>query len=357
MEIDNRRSNMELLRIVSILLIITFHCAYKSGFDFENGMSANKFIVKTFWMFGELGVNEFMLISGFFLIDGSFRIKKFIHLVMQVEFYSWASMVFHILWNGAINTMGWKEIILNFFPILSNRFWFFTAYILTYILSPYLNKFAKAMDKEMYRRFLATILVLYCVIPTVFGILHNDTETLFYYTRFLWMIIIYLLGAYIKSDVDCQVFLKDKAMLICTMSFMICILSIIVFDFFNSSILEKNGFPALEIAYFWHPNSLPMLLLSIGFFSLFLKMEIPNNKFINRIASTTLGIYLLHDGVLQTWLWETVFHCASYQNSPYLIFHIMKAVMMIFVIGVVVDLIWQWIERSTLNKIFSKERV
>lgn len=355
MKVEKRKSNIELLRILSILLIITFHCAYKSGFDFESGMSANKLSIKTFWMFGELGVNEFMLISGFFLIDGSFKIKKFIQLVAQVEFYHWGLMILYILWKRTIHDIGWKEMILNFFPIISNKYWFFTAYILIYILCPYINQFAKAMNREMYKRFLVTILVLYCVLPTIFGVIYNDTETLLYYTRFLWLMIIYLLGAYIKSAEAFQMFLKGRAMLMSILSFMVCVASIIIFDHFNC-ILEKNGFPALEIAYFWHPNSLPMLFLSIGLFSIFLKIEIPNSKLINRVASTTLGIYLLHDGVLQGWLWGTVFQCASYQESPYLVLHIMKAVIIVFVFGVVIDLIRQWIETSMLNKIFNKDK-
>lgn len=63
-----RKSNMELLRIISIFLIIVFHCAFKSGFNFELGFHVNKLIVKTCWMFGELGVNLFQLISGYFMV-------------------------------------------------------------------------------------------------------------------------------------------------------------------------------------------------------------------------------------------------------------------------------------------------
>ena len=55
---------LEILRIVSILLIISFHYAFKGEFDFSNHLTMNKMIVKTFYMFGELGVNCFVLKSG-----------------------------------------------------------------------------------------------------------------------------------------------------------------------------------------------------------------------------------------------------------------------------------------------------
>lgn len=34
-----RQSNIELLRIVSMFLIVIFHCAYKSDFEFESYLS------------------------------------------------------------------------------------------------------------------------------------------------------------------------------------------------------------------------------------------------------------------------------------------------------------------------------
>lgn len=82
-----RKSNIELLRIISMLLIIIFHCAYKSGFVFEEYFSMNKFLVKIFWMFGELGVNLFGLISGYHMIQGRFKHKKLILLTSEVFFY------------------------------------------------------------------------------------------------------------------------------------------------------------------------------------------------------------------------------------------------------------------------------
>ena len=70
-----RKSNIELLRIVAMLCIISFHYVYKSGYVFEN-LSVNSFIVKVFWFFGEFGVNLFILITGYFMVNGRFSLKK-----------------------------------------------------------------------------------------------------------------------------------------------------------------------------------------------------------------------------------------------------------------------------------------
>ena len=44
-----RQSNIELLRIISILLIISFHYVFKSGYVFEE-LNISSFIVKSFFM-------------------------------------------------------------------------------------------------------------------------------------------------------------------------------------------------------------------------------------------------------------------------------------------------------------------
>lgn len=60
-----RRSNMELLRIVAMFCIVCFHCSFKSAFVFDE-LTPNLFFVKALWYLGELGVNLFMLVTGFF---------------------------------------------------------------------------------------------------------------------------------------------------------------------------------------------------------------------------------------------------------------------------------------------------
>ncbi len=87
-----RKSNIELLRIIAIILIISFHYVFKSNFKFEE-LTINSFIVKSFYMFGELGVNLFILITGYFMVSGKFSIKKLICLILEVNFYHTLSII------------------------------------------------------------------------------------------------------------------------------------------------------------------------------------------------------------------------------------------------------------------------
>ena len=351
MKNKSRDSNMELLRIVSILLIISFHYVYKGGYIFSNHLTINKLIVKTFWLFGELGVNLFMLTTGYFLINGEFKIKKLIKLVLQVSFYYILTTIFACC-IGYINITDIKSAFLTLFPVTLNKYWFITAYIIIYIFSPYINKFAKSLDKISYKKLLLILLAIYCLIPTFFGLFFNSTEEMLYYNRLIWLTIIYLVGAYIKLHQIPKLSSSKNSITLSIASFGIMIFSILFIEKFDK-VFSAIG--TTEVAYVWTPNNILMFLLSLGIFHYFLYLKIKENKIINKISSTTLGIYLLHDGVLAYWFWNNVFNNSTHQKSPLLIMYILGTTFIIFVIGVGIDLIRQTIEKYTLDKLLKSK--
>lgn len=346
MQQEIRKSNMEILRILAILWIVGFHYCFKGGYHFT-GLSLNHVIVKTFWMFGEWGVNMFMLLTGFFMCEKTFRMKKLMNLLLQVQFYTilTAYLAYRL---GFFSIVGKKNWFLFFFPVITNRYWYVTAYVLIYILMPFINLFLQGMDQKTWKRFLVITLGLWCVIPTVFGIFYNGTEGFLYYNRFLWYVEMYCLGAYYKKY-GSELFPTKK---LCTLgiliSFGLLLLSII-------TIIWKRAFFAriglLEPAYFWPPNTILILILSITTFLWFEKTDIKNHWLINRLASTTLGIYMLHDGILVSWLWKVVFKNATHQESPFLLAHILFATLSIFIVGVGIDFIRQQLENIFWNTI------
>lgn len=348
-----RMSNIELLRIFSMFLIVVFHCAFKSGFAFEPSFSVNKFLVKLLWMFGELGVNLFALISGYFMINGRFQWKKLVLLIAQVLFYQ--AFTHLIAWKLGIfqGGGGFRDTFLRLFPVTLNWYWFITAYSIVYLLSPYLNIFLHALDQKLYRKFLATVLFLYSVIPTVFGFFYNSTETLLYYNRLIWLIIVYCAGAYIRMYPVPVIATGKRSATVALVAFGAIAGSILFIETFSKFFAHLG---TTEIAYFWPPNTVPMALLSLGVFGIFLHLDIGFSPGINKIASATLGIYLLHDnGVLTSWIWGTIGQCANYYGSPFLTVRILVFSSVIFLAGVAIDWIRQILEKYTLKKILDSK--
>ncbi len=348
---EMRRSNIELLRIVAMLLIISFHYVYKSGYTFDV-LNFNSFIVKTFYLFGELGVNIFFLITGYFMVDGKFSLKRLIKILLEVQFYN-LLMVLVASLLGLYKFKRIKDIFFLLFPITIGKFWFVTVYVYIYILAPYLNILINNMKKDEHKRLIIIALIICSIIPTLLGVFYNSSEAFPYFSRFIWGVVLYLVGSYIKRY-KLSFFEKKKNSIISALtSFSLMLLAIIVIYHFRG-FLSKMGLK--ELSYFWTPNSILMVILSLSLFYLFLKIDIKPNKFINKIASTTLGVYILHDGYFDYYIWQNVFHSATHLDSNFSIFYILISAFIVFTIACLIDLIRQMLDKC-LNKIIHHNKL
>ena len=337
---------MELPRIVAMFCIVCFHCSFKSAFIFDE-LTPNLFFVKALWYLGELGVNLFMLVTGFFLVRGRFKGSKFLLLLCQVLFY-WV-LTIGIAYALGIYTFpeAKRDFVLLFFPTLTGSYWYITAYVVIYALSPWINSFLKSIGQKQLIGFIAVLLLFYSITPTVFGFLGEEIEGMLSYTRLVWLFVIYVIGAYIALYPP-KFLKKIRAMVI------LCFVNLALMLLFIGLIATSPGFFAKfgveEWAVFWPPNTVPMVCLSIGVFGLFLNLRIANNRVINRIASATLGVYLLHDGVLQGYIWRTgVFHSSSLVDSAFLVPYILIACILVFSAGIAIDMMRQVLEGITVR--------
>ena len=64
-----RQSNIELLRILAMVMIVAHHFAVHSGLPIWSGHGANVFWAQFLCMQGKVGVDLFVLITGCFLVE------------------------------------------------------------------------------------------------------------------------------------------------------------------------------------------------------------------------------------------------------------------------------------------------
>ena len=95
------------------------------------------------------------------------------------------------------------------------------------------------------------------------------------------------------------------------------------------------------------------LLLGIGLFIIFLKVKIAYHPWINMIAFTTFGIYLLHDNKLFLHhMWNNIFETYQYYDSSLLPLYAICIVALIFIVGMVVDYMrLAFIEKPIMKRI------
>ena len=91
-----RQSNIELLRIIAMLMIIAHHFSVHGGFQYStDDLTINYLWINFIAIGGKIGVNIFVLISGYFLINAvGFNVNKLVKLWIQIFSYS---ILFYII--------------------------------------------------------------------------------------------------------------------------------------------------------------------------------------------------------------------------------------------------------------------
>ena len=165
--IADRDSNFELLRIVSMFMIIIHHFFCYGFYSFSLPYKIDDFILIIFQSGGKIGAALFIMITGYYMVYvEKIKIKKLIELECKALYYSIGIFLALLLFFN--RNFSLDEIIKTFFPNLSGVYWFFSGYFFIYVLSPYINKFIFSIDKKELRNFLVICFVFLMLIPSVF---------------------------------------------------------------------------------------------------------------------------------------------------------------------------------------------
>ena len=306
-----------------MVMIVAHHFAVHGGFVLNyHSLSLNQCWVQFLLMGGKIGVNIFILISGYFLIDSKkFNISKILKFIMQLLTYSLLTFAIGMLLH--IQPFNFKQLIRHCLPITFRLWWFASTYIVLYIISPYLNKFLNSLKRKEYKYYLLLCTFMWCLIPTL-------TSRSFESNNLIWFIYLYSLAGYIKKYYKSKN--GYKTLFRCFISTLVWIiltfLSTLIFDV----VALKVSFISKYTTYFFGMQKLPILMISASLFLGFLHMNMENNKIINSIASTTFGIYLIHDSYFgRNIIWLRLFKNSSFLNSNWLIPYSLFAIFTVFI--------------------------
>lgn len=336
-----RQSNFELLRIISMLMIVAHHFVVHGEFGFQAGVfSLSHIYLNIFSMGGKIGVNIFVLISAYFLLDSpSFRISKVIKLWAQIVFYSSLILIISFFYGSTkLNIFEFIiELIKSFFPVITGAWGFASAYFLLYLFSGFINKFIAAIDKKSYKLLLLIMTFFWCIIPS-FTIEQWNVQC----SELLWFIYLYLLMGYYrryKSNGKLAQMGAKSCILLSLAGGLITVLSVVVLSFIGSKIHYFENTPT----HFLKERSILMLLIAIFLFFGFTKISI-NSRVINVISSSTFGVFLIHDHKsVREFLWLNLFHSENYENLFYTILYSMIVVIIVFLACSAIDLIRQYL--------------
>lgn len=323
-----RNSSIEVLRIIAMLFIVLSHCCIHSEFNCESwAMGINALFVQ--WgRLGNLGVDIFVLISGYFWSQKEVKYQTLLKLFAQVWFYSVVlfivcKLVFHYQWTS------WIEIARAFFPILFGEYWFFNAYIVLLLLTPLLNFIPKNIDYLYYRKLVILLIVLWSIIPTVtiqYQNMYGDTLAQF--------VLLYLIGGYLRLYPSKILECRRKRELLTIISFGILFIS----TFMWQMIGEKSKLLENRVGFLYERNSIVVIGCAIGLFAIAIYSKPFYSKFINTIGVCTFGVYLIHDNpIVRKVLWLQLFRNRDYSMSNTLIPRIIASVFIVYSISTLIE--------------------
>jgi len=306
---------MEILRIAAMVLIVMHHYAFH-GFDTTAlPLMRDRFIVDWFNVGGKLGVNIFVLISAWFMCESTFTLRKLLKLEGEIRFYS----VFFLLITGLPSSF--QEGFHYFFPVLYGQNWFTTTFVYLMLLTPVLNQALHQINRMQLKYMIMGALILTCIFPIA-----GDTSSEM--NNMLFFILLYIIGGYLR------IYHRESNPERHLINAGILYILLIIFYIYKPAYMYSNSilaiWPAIELL-LWAVNRKPSY-----------------NKVINTIASTTFGIYLIHEHPkIKTLIWNS---CSQYYGTGYLILYAVISCALVFLVCSLIDLIRQY----TVEKLWVK---
>lgn len=279
MKLDKRSSNVELLRILLMLFIISSHILSYIC-DLQNSSSGSTYylgnLVSSFFI---VAVNCFVLISGYFGIK--FSISKIIKLEFQVLFYG--IIGFFLATISGLHVFNFKTDILYFVPVITRQYWFVSAYIALCLFCPLLNMTISKLTKSQMKIIIGVMIVLFYIIPIIDYSVNAPTLTMDSGYGIVNFICLYFIGRYIRLY-----YLNQWNHTVCGYIFSCLILflsnqimSILLGFYFNSFISYDTVF---------------CLSGAICLFLSFKRLNFHSN-IINKLATFCFSAYIMHSSL------------------------------------------------------------
>lgn len=327
--VKQRSSNLELFRILTMMSIVATHYINNSGLTSINGVvysnptSIHSIVLLLVGAWGKIGINSFVLITGYFMCKSNITLKKFLKLVCEWLFYKY--VIGAIFFITGYATFSLKSFVKFIIPIKSIGDGFTPAYVVFFLFIPFLNILVRNINERQHIRLLLLVGFTYVFLATVpfFSVTFNYVS---------WFMVLYLISSYIRlypREIYNNTKLWGLLLLIFTF---ICSLSVVVCDF-----LFKSSFFMFVV----DSNQLLAVIEAVCAFMFFKNLNIKNNKIINIIASATFGVLLIHanSDTMRSWLWGDFLNVVGIHSNGNGYLHMVLSILGVFTVCTIIDLI------------------
>lgn len=330
----DRNSSIELLRIISMSMIILLHFLGGTGYI---GIIAegtkNYYLTNILESIAIVGVNIFVLISSYFLINSNkVKLRKVIDLLFITAFYGLACFTVAVIFN--IKPFSRKELIFSVIPFLASRRWFVISYVFLYLISPYLSKLLTSLTKKSYQILLAIMTLFLSVWPTFLpgGLRLDHGYGIITFTY------LFTIAGYLKLHANFKLKHNYYYLLIYLVS--------TILTFIMSLSPLPNG---------WDYNSIFNIIGAVSLFLFFYNINI-KSKIINKISTHNFGIFLLHSDFMLGDFFYSIMRRTEMMYTEYFVIYVLTCVVASYIVCLIVDIFRSNLFKYTVDKILDKIR-
>lgn len=304
-----RKSNIELLRIIATVMITLNHIPIS-----DNALTANYLVQRFFFLGGQTGVNLYVIIGAWFLVEKRFKAERVVRLIAQTIFYI-------LLLDVVTLFLGTKFTFALFIKSFKN--WFCFGYLAMLLLTPLFYKLKRDQKKVIV---IAGAAVSVCMTVAGFIIPEFFLVKLFMKGLFIgpvWFSYVFILISYLKTSEKSIRVKRPNSLVVFATGYLIMYIVLLVTH--NSTIREVHS-----------PFT---LICALALFFWFLHTDIEYKPIINNLASYTFGVCLLQiHQILRNYIWISLFHFPSVSESTILFIPLsLLSVCMIFLFTVIMD--------------------
>ncbi len=330
-----RSSNIELYRVIVMILIVAHHYVVNSGLfelALQTPCSAKSIYLFLFGMWGKTGINCFVLITGYYMCTSRITLQKFLKLLLEVYLYK--ILIFIVLLVCGYESINLSSLLRLLLPVSCVADNFTGCFILFWLTIPFLNILIKNLNKKQHLHLLGLLIFIYVILPLL-----PYNRVVFNYVT--WFIVLYLLSSYIRLY---------KFKLFSTKIWGCITLGCIMLSMATIPFCLKLGlFPYWFVS---DSNAILAVLIGLSSFMFIKDFQISYNKFINILGASTFGVLLIHanSDAMRFWLWRDALNNIGWYNNTvlFVIAHSVISVLLVYSVCTLID----WLRIRFLEKPF-----
>ena len=279
-----RQSNMELLRIISMLMVLTLHAdgaalgvpTLEGNLSEASAYDLWRLAIESMAI---IGVNCFTMISGYFGIR--LRWRSAAAFLFQCVFY--AVLIYSLRWIFFPGGMSWEGWVKSWLVLTHTDLWYVPAYFGLMLLCPVLNAGLEALSRRQY----AWLLAVFTLFNVWCGWFWHGSFNPSGYTL-VQLIMVYMIARFIRLHVSQDAINRRRPAIIAVYLLSTAGIFVCSLYFDTASVFAYNS---------------PLVLLStVSLFLIFTTLRI-QSRFINYAARSAFAAYLIHKSP-QIWVYE-----------------------------------------------------